>query len=45
MVGQDQVSLGAGLVEEAAEADDGWNFCERLADGTAEGAEKIGLAS
>ena len=46
VVGQDQVGLGAGLVNEAAEADDVGNFGEGFADCAAPGgAEKTGLAS
>ncbi len=45
VVGQDQVGLGAGLVNEAAEADDVWNFGEGLADAQAwrRGENRIGL--
>ena len=46
VVGQNQISLGAGFVDEAAEADDVRNFGEGLAyRARAGGAEKIGFAS
>ncbi len=45
VVGQDQVSLGAGLVNKVAEADDGRNLCQGLTDAQAwrGGENGIGL--
>ena len=45
MVGQNQIGLHAGFVDEAAETDDIGNFAKASRTCRAGGAEKTGLAS